>query len=158
MDIKDLQQIINILKENGVTEFELQQDGTHIKLTRGQLVATGVGSGGQHQHVVELEPPLVGSANGQLSNHHKGGPAPLEDGMLKVESPIVGTFYRKPAPDSNAFVEVGDTVKKGDTLCIVEAMKLMNEIESPHGGTVEKILVSDGQLVEYGEIMFLIRG
>ena len=77
--------------------------------------------------------------------------------MVKVESPIVGTFYRKSSPDADAFVSVGASVSKGDTLCIIEAMKLMNEIEAPCSGTVEKILASDSQVVEFGESLFFIR-
>ncbi len=73
-----------------------------------------------------------------------------------MESPLVGTFYRKPSPDASPFVSEGDVVKKGDTLCIVEAMKLMNEIEAPCSGKVTKVLPSDGAVVEFGEVLFLI--
>jgi acetyl-CoA carboxylase biotin carboxyl carrier protein len=75
---------------------------------------------------------------------------------VKVESPIVGTFYRRPSPDAESFVKEGDIVSKGATLCIIEAMKLMNEIEAPTSGRVVKILGSDGQVVEFGEVLFLI--
>ncbi|MCL4135957.1 UNVERIFIED_CONTAM: hypothetical protein GTU68_005426 [Idotea baltica] len=75
----------------------------------------------------------------------------------KVESPIVGTFYRKPSPDAEPFASIGKTVKKGDTLCIVEAMKLMNEIEADKDGIIEEVLVEDGSVVEFGEALFLIR-
>jgi acetyl-CoA carboxylase biotin carboxyl carrier protein len=76
--------------------------------------------------------------------------------FVKVESPIVGTFYRKPSPDSDVFVKEGSSVKKGDTLCIIEAMKLMNEIDAPCDGRVEKILLSEGHVVEFGEALFYI--
>ncbi|RME68779.1 MAG: acetyl-CoA carboxylase biotin carboxyl carrier protein, partial [Nitrospirae bacterium] len=78
-------------------------------------------------------------------------------GLHTIKSPIVGTFYRAPSPDAEPFVEVGSRVKKGDILCIIEAMKLMNEIESDIDGTVEKIMVENGQPVEYGQVLFLIR-
>jgi acetyl-CoA carboxylase biotin carboxyl carrier protein len=158
MDIKDLSQIINILKQNDVTEFELTQDGVTIKLSRGaqQLVMTTPVA----QTRVE---PAIGSApmhSQPMSNgngHHSSPAQPASDpSLLKVESPIVGTFYRKPSPDKAVFVKEGDYVKKGDTLCIVEAMKLMNEIESPYAGRVEKVLGTEGQVVEFGEVLFLI--
>ena len=79
-----------------------------------------------------------------------------DNNFFSVESPIVGTFYRKSSPEADAFVEVGSKVKKGDTLCIVEAMKLMNEIESPIDGTIEEILIEDSQVVEFGENLFSI--
>lgn len=143
MDTKDLEAIVKILKDNGVTEFELQQEGTHIRLTRAQLSqAEGT--------VVVAQSQVPAPATVQAA-------APEEDeNLVKVESPIVGTFYRKPAPDAEPFVEVGDTVKKGQTLCIVEAMKLMNEIEAPCSGKVKSIPLSDSQVVEFGEVLFLI--
>jgi acetyl-CoA carboxylase biotin carboxyl carrier protein len=86
------------------------------------------------------------------------GAAPQDDlgRYVKVESPIVGTFYRKPSPDADMFVKEGDTVSKGDTLCIIEAMKLMNEIEAPTSGKIVKILGVEGQVIEFGEVLFLI--
>jgi acetyl-CoA carboxylase biotin carboxyl carrier protein len=81
---------------------------------------------------------------------------PVEDEGHAVKSPMVGTFYRSPSPDAKAFVEVGDTVAVGDTLCIIEAMKLLNEIESDKAGIVKKILVDNGQAIEYGEPLFII--
>jgi acetyl-CoA carboxylase biotin carboxyl carrier protein len=81
----------------------------------------------------------------------------LDPRLVKMESPIVGTFYRKPSPEARPFVEEGDRVTKGQTLCIVEAMKLMNEIESPTSGVIEKVCVGDGTVVEFGEVLFLIR-
>ena len=81
----------------------------------------------------------------------------MPSNLKKVESPIVGTFYRKPSPDAPPFAKEGDRVAAGDTLCIVEAMKLMNEIDSPCSGTIEKILVADGEVVEFGEVLFLIK-
>ena len=154
MDIKELEQIVSILKENGVTEFELEQDGTHLKLSRGALQALAAAAApvaADIQPAVHAVPmPQVVPQNGQ---------APAEEsteGLERVESPIVGTFYRKPSPDADVFAKVGDVVSKGDTLCIVEAMKLMNEIEAPCSGKITKILLNDGQVVEFGELLFLI--
>ena len=152
MDIENLAKIVGILKQHDVTEFELQEGGVTIKLTRGVAVTTVVAPPASRIEPAVLTQAPVAS-NGVVGN---GAPAEPAAHLLKVESPIVGTFYRKPSPDKENFVKEGDRVKKGDTLCIVEAMKLMNEIESPFAGTVEKILGADGQVVEFGEVLFLI--
>ena len=150
MDIKDIENIIKILKQNEVTEFELEQEGTRVKLSR----TTGgayVAAEARYEMV-----PAVQVASTPVAV--AGGAAVQEDlgRYVKVESPIVGTFYRKPSPDAELFVKEGDTISKGDTLCIVEAMKLMNEIEAPTSGKVVKILGLEGQVVEFGEVLFLI--
>ena len=149
MEIKDLEQIINILRQNDVVDFELEQEGTKIKLSRNMRPVVSVASAGN----IEIEPAIV-SAVAVTPSESKA--APVAENLTKVESPLVGTFYRRPSPDAEAFVKEGDTVRKGDTLCIVEAMKLMNEIEASCDGRVERILINDGQVVEYGEVLFLI--
>ena len=157
MNIDDIEHIIKILKQNDVTEFELEQEGTRIRLSRGP--------GGNYviqQHPAagaELRPAVVGVASAAAPTPAAVAPTKEDDASgryAKVESPIVGTFYRKPSPDAEPFVSEGDVVKKGDTLCIIEAMKLMNEIEATTSGRVVKVLSSDGQVVEYGETLFLI--
>ena len=150
MDISELEEILTILKRNDIVEFELRQGETHIKLTRGGAASQAYSGPAVVQH---LEPAIVSAGTNGTS-----APAATEvnSKLAKVESPIVGTFYRKPSPDAEPFVKVGDSVKKGATLCLVEAMKLMNEIESPCSGKVEKILLNDGEVVEYGEVLFLI--
>ncbi len=152
MDIKELEDVIRILKENEVTEFELIEDGTHIKLSRATLT-----EGMQVMPAMAMQAPQAQVAVATApAPQAVAAPAPSDDHLTKVESPIVGTFYRKPSPDAENFVSEGSVVKKGDTLCIVEAMKLMNEIESPCDGKVEKIHLSDGQVVEFGELLFSI--
>lgn len=153
MDINDIEHIIKILKQNEVNEFELEQDGTRLKLSRG-AIASYVSSEARLDVV-----PAV---------HHVSGPvvaavahasqASAEDlgRYVKVESPIVGTFYRKPSPDADPFAKEGDSISKGSTLCIIEAMKLMNEIEAPSSGKIVKVLATEGQVVEFGEVLFLI--
>jgi acetyl-CoA carboxylase biotin carboxyl carrier protein len=156
MDIKDIEHIIKMLKQNEVTEFELEQEGTRVKLAR-----TPAGAFVQSETRMEVVPavqvamPMAASSHGAGTN---GAGAQQEDlgRFVKVESPIVGSFYRKPSPDAEPFVKEGDVVSKGATLCIIEAMKLMNEIESPASGKVVKVLGSDGQVVEFGEVLFLI--
>jgi acetyl-CoA carboxylase biotin carboxyl carrier protein len=149
MDIKDIEHIVKLLKQNDVTEFELEKEGTRVKLSR----STGV----QISHaearfdvLPAIQGPIVGLAA-------PAAPQVEDTGRyVKVESPIVGTFYRKPSPDAEAFVKEGDVVSKGATLCIIEAMKLMNEIEATTSGRVVKILSTEGQVVEFGEALFLI--
>ncbi|MCB0352088.1 MAG: acetyl-CoA carboxylase biotin carboxyl carrier protein [Bdellovibrionales bacterium] len=152
MDIEDLEKIIRILRDNSVTEFELEQDGTHIKLSRAELAQAGL----PHTvvPVAQFQPaiPVSAAAQQQAASSSESS----YEGFERVESPIVGTFYRKPSPDADPFAREGDIVKKGDTICIIEAMKIMNEIESPVDGKVEKILLSDGQVCEYGELLFVI--
>ena len=150
MDIKDIENIIKILKQNEVTEFELEQEGTRVKLSRtsgGAFVSTEA----RYEVVpaVHVATAPVASSNGSGTHEDLGR-------YVKVESPIVGTFYRKPSPDAAVFAKEGDTVSKGDTLCIIEAMKLMNEIEAPTSGKVVKVLGVEGQVIEFGEVLFLI--
>lgn len=156
MEIKDLEQIVRILKENGVTEFELNKEGTHIKLSRAQLFSAPTTVAIEHTPVMAL--PAGSTADNTTSDStSKANPSVNEfAGCNKVTSPIVGTFYRRPSPDAEAYVQAGDRVNKGDTLCIVEAMKLMNEIEAPCSGKVVKVLPNDGQVVEYGELLVVI--
>jgi len=157
MDIDELEKIISVLKRNDVTEFELNEGGLHIKLQRGstQILSTPVPS------IVSLEPAVMSTvpaliSGGSAAIEGNGSAAAISSNWHKVESPIVGTFYRKPNPEAAPFVSEGTMVKKGDTLCIIEAMKLMNEIEAPISGRVEKIFLNDGQVVEYGEVLFYL--
>jgi acetyl-CoA carboxylase biotin carboxyl carrier protein len=99
--------------------------------------------------VQQVAVPVVASGNGNGAQEDLGR-------YVKVESPIVGSFYRRPSPDAEPFVKEGDVISKGSTLCIIEAMKLMNEIESPTSGKVVKIMGAEGQVVEFGEVLFLI--
>lgn len=150
MDIKDIENIIKILKQNEVTEFELEQEGTRVKLAR-----TPAGGYASVESRVDVIPAVQVA---MTASPAAVAAAPQEDlgRFVKVESPIVGTFYRKPSPDADLFVKEGDVVSKGATLCIVEAMKLMNEIESPTSGKIVKILGAEGKVVEFGEVLFLI--
>ncbi len=143
-----------MLQQNEISEFELEHDGTRMKLTRGAQVVTTVLA--HPQSAAPIQPAIVGGAPtiAPANNDAKG--VAVNPNLKKVESPIVGTFYRKPSPDSQPFVKEGDRVKKGSTICIIEAMKVMNEIDAPCDGVVEKILPTEGEVVEFGEVLFLI--
>ncbi|MEW6674616.1 MAG: acetyl-CoA carboxylase biotin carboxyl carrier protein [Nitrospirota bacterium] len=140
MELEDLKELIELLKETDITELQIEKNGTKVKIKREKLISS-------------IEMPV------QKSAVIPEKIAELEEEtqrLITVTSPIVGTFYRSPSPDAAPFVEVGLRVKKGQVLCIVEAMKLMNEIESEIEGIVIKALVENGQPVEYGEPLFLI--
>jgi acetyl-CoA carboxylase biotin carboxyl carrier protein len=152
MDINDIEHIIKILKANEVSEFELEQDGTRLKLSRGAIVSFA-----QSEGRLDVVPAVQLGASTVATP--VGGAQPVAEDLgryVKVESPIVGTFYRKPSPDAEPFIKEGDTISKGGTLGIIEAMKLMNEIEAPTSGRVVKVLGVEGQVVEFGEVLFLI--
>ncbi len=141
MELEDLKELIDLLKDSDITELQVEKDGTKVKIKREKILSS-------------LEIPV----HKQASFQEKIFAETEEEAqrLVTITSPIVGTFYRAPSPDANPFVEMGARVSKGQVLCIVEAMKLMNEIESDVDGTVVKILVENGQPVEYGEPLFLI--
>jgi acetyl-CoA carboxylase biotin carboxyl carrier protein len=156
-DIEDLKQLIDFLKENQVGEFELDRGETRIRLKFTQPEGSGASdlarmlSGAREASVPAARPtPAAPNAVPEA--------APDSDaGLHLVKSPIVGTFYGSPSPGASSFVSVGDHVDKGQVICIVEAMKLMNEIESDASGEIVKCLVSNGQPIEYGQPLFSIR-
>jgi acetyl-CoA carboxylase biotin carboxyl carrier protein len=143
---KDIQQFIDILKRNDLAELEWETDSFRIHLKR-QTTQPPPAAVNREAHPTVREPHL----------EKYPSPAPFDQtGKVTVTSPIVGTFYRSPSPDADPYVEEGDKVKKGQVLCIVEAMKLMNEIESEVDGTIVKILAESTKPVEYGQPLFLI--
>ena len=145
---KHVQELIDILKRNNLTELELEREGIRIRV-RHELGA----------RTITATVSDTGSAAGATTSQAGAAAnASTEDtsGMVTITSPIVGTFYRSPSPDADPYVEEGDYVKKGQVLCIVEAMKLMNEIESEMDGRVTKILAESTKPVEYGQALFLI--
>jgi len=148
---KEILELIDLISNSNFVEFELEREGFKIKLVK---------AGGRAAMPVSPPSALLpgfGEVPGALvSAAAPGAPGP-DRRLHEVKSPLVGTFYRSPSPEAPSFTEVGKTVKTGQVLCIVEAMKLMNEIESDADGTVEEILVSNGQPVEYGEVLFRVR-
>lgn len=154
-EIKDLiEHVVGILKNTDVTRLELKHGGVYLRVVRGHAPSAPIQAtvlrAGAVEHAIAPAPHVPASLAPDAAREL------INEGLTKVESPLVGTFYRRPSPDAEAFVKEGQVVSKGDTLCIVEAMKLMNEIEAPISGKVEKIMVADGSVVEYGEVLFLI--
>lgn len=148
MDLRKLKKLIDLVEESGIAELELTEEGETVRISRN---FTSSAPAQQHYSNYAAAPqsqaPQAPAAIAE---------APVVEEGHSVKSPMVGTFYRSSSPDSKAFVEVGDTVAVGDTLCIIEAMKLLNEIESDKAGVVKKILVDNGLAVEYGEPLFII--
>jgi acetyl-CoA carboxylase biotin carboxyl carrier protein len=151
MDLRKLKTLIELVETSGIAELEIQEGEERVRITRAVAAS-------QQTVMLHAAPPAAGAA----------APAPAavvaavepavaaEPAGHVVKSPMVGTFYRSASPGAKSFVEVGDTVAQGDTLCIVEAMKLMNEIEADAAGTVKAILVENGQAVEFGQPMFIL--
>lgn len=150
MDLRKLKKLIDLVEASGISELELTEDGEKVRISRNFTAS------GPAQQYANYAPMQYAAAPQAPSSLPAEVAAPVVEEGHAVKSPMVGTFYRSPSPDSKSFVEVGDTVAVGDTLCIIEAMKLLNEIESDKAGVVKKIVVDNGQAVEYGEPLFII--
>lgn len=155
MDLDLIKKLVKIVDSSGVTDLELEENGLKIKIAkkiRNAQVIT------QSQIPISSAQPTIQSASVVVEETIKQKPAAEEiaANLHEIRSPIVGTFYRAPAPDADAYVQVGSVVSPGTVLCIVEAMKLMNEIESDVSGKIVKILVENGKPVEYNQPLFLI--
>ena len=148
MDVKKIESLARLMQETGLTGLELVEDGQQLRLERQvEVVAAPVAAPAPAAPVPATGAEALGVAHEE--------PAPVKEGTL-VLAPTVGVFYSAPSPDARPFVEVGDQVKKGDTLCIIEAMKLMNEIPAELDGTVAEICVGNGQVVEFNQPLFRI--
>lgn len=152
MDIRKVKKLIELLDESGVAEIEIKEGEESVRISR--AVAPMMAAPGQYAPAQYAAPPPMAAA--PASPPAELAPEPAEVTGHQVKSPMVGTFYRSPAPGSKVFVEVGDRVQVGDTLCIIEAMKMMNQIESDASGTVKAILIEDGEPVEFDEPLFII--
>jgi acetyl-CoA carboxylase biotin carboxyl carrier protein len=138
MDVQEIRALIEIFERSSLSELVLERGGSRLTLRKeGARVYEGFSQG------ASAPPPSA-------------PPSTVGDGYV-IKAPLVGTFYRRPAPTEPPYVEVGDRVEKGDTVCIIEAMKVMNEIKAEHAGIVEKILVEEGKPVEYGQPLMVIR-
>lgn len=154
MDLQELEALIDLFESKTIAELEYEEEGKRIVLKKAAPQPAPVPQM-MHMPAPQIaEPQLV--AAGQESASAAKKSALTDDKLVTVESPMVGTFYRAPAPGAKPYVEGGDTVRKGQVLCIVEAMKLMNEIESEFEGRIVSIMVENAQAVEFGEPLFLI--
>ncbi|MBK9255561.1 MAG: acetyl-CoA carboxylase biotin carboxyl carrier protein [Saprospiraceae bacterium] len=164
MSFEEIQELIKLVNKSNLTDLKLKDKDFEIQIRTKKYYKGSVQTIVQSAPAVSLTPPVqnVSTSSVPSSGAEKSVTAPTESvptqGKLTVEvkSPIVGTFYRSSAPDKPAFVKVGDTIKKGDVVCIIEAMKLFNEIESEVSGTIVKVLVEDATPVEYDQVLFLL--
>ena len=148
MDLRKLKKLIDLVQESGIAELEITEGEEKVKIVKGGAVSVTPGPAAPAAPAPETRPatPAAPAA---------AEPEAGQEGRV-IKAPMVGTFYRSASPDAKPFVEVGQTVKEGDTVCIIEAMKLMNEIESDAAGAIKAILVENGQPVEYGQPLFIL--
>ncbi len=152
MDLRKLKKLIDLVEESGIAEIEVTEGEEKVRITR----STAVQQPAYYAAPAPVAPVAAPAPAATAPASSAPAAAPEKDLSKAQRSPMVGTFYRAPSPTSPAFVEVGQNVKEGDTLCIIEAMKLMNEIEAERSGVIKAILVENGQPVEYGEPLFII--
>jgi acetyl-CoA carboxylase biotin carboxyl carrier protein len=157
MDLRKLKSLIDLVQQSGIAELEITEGEERVRISRGGATATPqavpVAQVVNLPQAQEAAPAPAATAGAPAAP--EGDAAAPPEGHV-IRSPMVGTFYRSPAPGAKAFVEVGQAVKAGDTLCVIEAMKLLNEIEADRDGVVKAILVENGQPVEYGEPLFIL--
>ena len=152
MDLRKLKKLIDLVEESGISELELTEGEEKVRISRNLQQGQSVMHYAQPQIMQQAAAPAPTPA--ATAPAEATTPAAIEGHVVK--SPMVGTFYRSSSPDAKPFVDIGSSVALGETLCIIEAMKLLNEIESDHAGVIKAILVENGQPVEYGEPLFII--
>ena len=164
MDLKEIQNLIKFVAKSGASEVKLEMDDVKITIKTGSedretTIVQQVPMGGMPQPQIQQPQspqPQTPSPEPSTSGQEKSSGSAEDSKYVTVKSPLIGTFYRKPSPDKEPFVEVGDSVKVGDVLCVIEAMKLFNEIESEISGKIVKVLVDDSSPVEFDQPLFLV--
>jgi acetyl-CoA carboxylase biotin carboxyl carrier protein len=160
MEFDEINRVLELMRDHDLSEFELEREGFKIRIKKGAaVVAPAQFAANVPQQTGQGAPPPAAASAAPLEAVPSGAAPPPSDEVVFaiVKSPIVGTFFRAAEPGAAPFVDVGATVKKGQVLCIIEAMKLMNEIDSEYDGEVVKIYIENGQPVQYGERLFAIR-
>ena len=156
MDLRKLKKLIDLVQESGIAELEITEGEERVRIARGGVVnVTPLGTAAMTPATAAAPALAEAPAANPLAAAAAEEPAVGQQGHV-VKSPMVGTFYRSPSPDAKPFIDVGGTVKEGQAICVIEAMKLMNEIEADASGTIKAILVENGQPVEYGQALFII--
>jgi acetyl-CoA carboxylase biotin carboxyl carrier protein len=153
MDLRKLKKLIDLVQESGIAELEITEGEEKVRIARGGAVSITPPASGGPQFAVPASAPAAPAAAAASAAAPAAEAAP---GGHVVKSPMVGTFYRAPSPDAKPFVEVGATIKAGETICVLEAMKLMNEIEAEFKGRVVQVLVENAQPIEFGQKLFLV--
>jgi acetyl-CoA carboxylase biotin carboxyl carrier protein len=150
MNLKEIRALLDLLREYGLTEVEIERSGERVRVRREAAAAAPPGP------APAAAAPAMAAPAGQAAQAAGAPPDDRRRHLVTVEAPMVGTFYRASSPDADPYVREGDAIKEGQVLCIIEAMKLMNEIESKVSGRVIRVLAENGQPVEYGQPLFLI--
>ena len=143
MNIKKIEEMVSLMEKHGLTEVSVEEEGVKIHLKKGAQ--------GQIERAVHIPSPVL-TPREEIPKEEKLA----TKNTVEIKAPMVGTFYRSPAPDAKPFVDIGSTIREGDVLCIIEAMKLMNEIKAEVKGKVVDILVENGEPVEFGHVLFLV--
>ncbi|KAA3614163.1 MAG: acetyl-CoA carboxylase biotin carboxyl carrier protein [Calditrichaeota bacterium] len=157
MDLKEIQKLIKMVESAEISEFEIEEKGNKIRISKNNSANSN-----NETHIIptmmpQMQAPVAAAPAAAPVADSASAPTPAKnDNVIEVRSPMVGTFYRAAGPDSDPYTDVNKTVKAGDVLCIVEAMKLMNEIESEVSGKIVEILVQNAQPVEYNQVLFLV--
>lgn len=154
MDLKDIKAIIDLMKKNSITEFELERQDSKIRLKRG---LNGGSPAVQQEDSNPAVPVLIQPAVAAPAPAIAAVPSPLATGEVDIKSPMIGTFYRAPSPEAGNYVEVGASVTPDTVVCIIEAMKVMNEIKAEVKGVVTQVLVENAKPVEFGQPLFKVR-
>ena len=147
MDLRKVKKLIELLEESGLSEIEITEGEDKVRITKGGKQSPIVKAIETTQEAEALPVTESADVNTQTKNNNS---------FHEIKAPMIGTFYQSPDPDSEAFVKVGDPINEGDTLCIIEAMKMMNKIETDISGTIERILVQNGDPVEFDQVLFLV--
>ena len=147
MDLRKVKKLIELLEESGLSEIEITEGEDKVRITKG-------GKPSPQVKTIEITQESEALSTSEPKEMH--AQTISNNGFHEVKAPMIGTFYQSPDPDSEAFVKVGDPVSEGDTLCIIEAMKMMNKIESDISGTIERVLVQNGDPVEFDQVLFLV--
>ena len=156
MDLQEIRQIVELMNEHGLTHFDLTKKDFHLKLKKGADMEDLRSLLASLPAAPAAVPVAAAAAPAPVPAGPAPTPAPAVEGV-EITSPMVGTFYRKPAPDAPNFVEIGSTVSVGQTVCIIEAMKVMNEIKAERAGTICALVAEDGSPVQYGDVLFRIK-
>ncbi len=164
IDIRKLKELVRLMVENELTEIDLHDQQETVTIKRGDDKGTVIqhqpvmyGGGGAPAHAPVSAPAPAPAVESSASTGASPSGSSADDALKAIESPMVGTYYNKPNPDAKCFVNVGDTVGPDTVVCIVEAMKVFNEIKAEQSGVIEKILVKDGEAVEFGQKLFLLK-
>jgi len=152
VDLKEIRNIVELMNEHGLTHFDLSKKDFQLVLKKGVDADALRSLAASHPAPLAASPALAAPAPAGSDP----AAAPVADGS-EITSPMVGTFYRKPAPDADNFVDVGSSVSEGQTICIIEAMKVMNEIKAEQSGTITEVMVEDGNPVQFGDVLFRIK-